>query len=97
MAIKTRKELLDALNERLNGDTSDETLEFIGDITDTLTDFENRANGDGTDWKTKYEENDASWRKRYRDRFFSGEAPIDEPPIDNKPSKKPLKYEDLFK
>lgn len=93
--VKTKDEILNAIKERFGEDTSDETLSFIEDVTDTLTDYENKTN-DSTDWKTKYEENDKSWRERYRDRFFSGEVEEDEPdePDDDAPEKRT--FEELF-
>lgn len=96
--VKTKDEILNAIKERFGEDTSDETLSFIEDVTDTLTDYENKTN-DNTDWKTKYEENDKTWRERYRDRFFSGETEdIDEPNniefADDTPNKRT--FEELF-
>lgn len=94
--VKTKDEILNAIKERFGEDTSDETLSFIEDVTDTLTDYENKTN-DNTDWKTKYEENDKTWRERYRDRFFSGETDeVDEPDDidDDTPGKRT--FEELF-
>lgn len=68
--VKTKDEILKAIKERVGEDTSDETIAFLEDVTDTLNDYENKTNAD-TDWKTKYEENDKEWRKRYTDRFFN--------------------------
>lgn len=71
MAIKSKEELLNAINERFSEDNSDEALSFIEDVTDTITELETRAT-DSTDWKQKYEENDKEWREKYRSRFFEG-------------------------
>lgn len=71
MAIKSKDELLQAINERFGEDNSDETLSFIEDVTDTITELETRAT-DSTNWKQKYEENDKEWRNKYRSRFFEG-------------------------
>lgn len=71
MAVVSKEELLNAIQTKYEGDTSDETLAFIEDVTDTLTDFETRL-ADSTDWKAKYEENDAEWRNKYKERFFNG-------------------------
>lgn len=95
MAIKTREEILASLRDRIGDDTSDETLAFVADITDTLTDMETRASGQ-TDWKKKYEDNDAEWRQKYRDRFFS--APDERGGVDPRPIETRTKtFEELFK
>lgn len=96
MAIKTKEELLNAIQTRFGDDASDEAIAFIEDIDDTISDYESKIS-DTTDWKSKYETNDAEWRKKYRDRFFSTEADDgdDDDDIDMFPQQK-LKYEDLF-
>lgn len=71
--IKTKEEILKAIKDRIGDDTSDETIAFLEDITDTLNDYDNKTK-DNTDWKTKYEENDKEWRNKYRDRFFNGDV-----------------------
>ena len=71
MAIKSKDELLQAINEKFGEDNSDEALSFIEDVTDTITELEKRAT-DSTNWKQKYEENDKEWRDKYRSRFFDG-------------------------
>lgn len=72
MAVLSRDEYFNRIQDIVGTDTSDATLSFIEDMTDTYTDLENRANGDGEDWKQKYEELDASWRERYKHSFFNG-------------------------
>lgn len=97
MAVKTKEELLDILKTKVGDDTSDETIAFIEDITDTLTDYERKiANSENEDWKTKYEENDKMWREKYRERFFSKN--VDEEVEDEveDDGTKQLSYEDLF-
>jgi hypothetical protein len=83
MAVKTREEILAEVKARVGGQTDDETITFIEDITDTLSDLETKAQGDGTDWKAKYEENDTEWRRKYTERFYSSS------PDDNTPPPKP--------
>ena len=97
MAVRTKEELLDVLKTKVGDDTSDETIAFIEDITDTLTDYEGKkANSENEDWKTKFEENDKMWREKYRERFFSKN--IDEEVEDEveDDGTKQLSYEDLF-
>jgi len=95
MAVKTREEIMNSINERFGEQTDDETIAFIEDVSDTLTDLTEKAQGDGTDWKKKYEDNDKEWRQKYKDRFFS-KVDDNEPDVDPEP-KKPTRFEDLFK
>ena len=74
MAILKKDDLFAKLSERTAGDTSDETLTFIEDVTDTFNDLETRAdNTDADKYKKLYEESEKTWRERYRARFFTGE------------------------
>lgn len=100
MAIRSKDEILEQIQVRFGEDTSDETISFLEDVTDTFTDLETRASGDGVDWKAKYEENDNEWRQKYRDRFFSpevndneGDAVVDTNLDDSEP---PKTFDDLF-
>ena len=98
--VRTKEEILEAIKGRIGDDSSDETIAFLEDITDTLNDYDNKTKTD-TDWKTKYEENDKEWRKRYTDRFFnneedSGSKGSDETDEIEEPEE-PTTFEDLFK
>ena len=64
MAVKTSEEIMNYIKEKTKDDTSDETLQFVEDISDTLNDFETRTK-DQVDWKQKYEDNDKQWREKY--------------------------------
>lgn len=98
MARLEREEFFNRIKERIGDDTSDETLKFMEDITDTYNELEGRATGDGEDWKSKYDSLDAEWRKRYRDRFFNtGEGAKDDQEEDVKRNgEKTHTYEELF-
>ena len=96
MAVKTKEEILTALQTRVGEQNDDDTIAFIEDITDTLSDLETKAQGDGTDWKSKYEENDAEWRKRYTERFYSSDPDDDQPDDPEDESAKPKTFADLF-
>lgn len=72
MAILSRDEYFASLHERLGSDSSEESIKFLEDMTDTYNDMENRVNGDGIDWEQRFNENDAMWRARYQHRFFNG-------------------------
>lgn len=96
MAIKTKDELMNEIKEKFKDDTSDETLAFLGDITDTVNDYDAKVK-DSTDWKKKYEDNDKKWRDKYKERFFSGEPDDSTEPPKTEPEQKPIRnYSDLF-
>ena len=96
MAVRTKDELLEIIKGRIGDDTSDETISFIEDITDTLSDYEGKATkSDEEDWKTKYEENDKMWREKYRERFFSKEVEKEDEDF-SEDEVKSLSYDDLF-
>lgn len=93
--IKSKTEILESIKQAFQDDTSDSTLSFIEDVTDTINDLESKVN-DSTDWKKMYEDNDKEWREKYKERFFS--SPVN--PSDSVPSSDvddaPMSYEDLF-
>ena len=99
MAILSRDEYFTRLNERLGEDSSDESISFLEDMTDTYNDLANKAAGDGVDWEQKYKDLDETWKKRYRNRFFSGTGG-DYIPADGKDEETynadEVKVEDLF-
>ena len=96
MAVRTKDELLEIIKGRIGDDTSDETISFLEDITDTLSDYEEKAtNSDTEDWKTKYEENDKMWREKYRERFFSKEVEKEDEDF-SEDEVKSLSYDNLF-
>lgn len=96
MAVRTKDELLEIIKGRIGDDSSDETISFLEDITDTLSDYEEKAtNSNNEDWKTKYEENDKMWREKYRERFFSKEVEKEDEDF-SEDEVKSLSYDDLF-
>jgi hypothetical protein len=74
MAVLDKEKFFSTLHERIGTDTSEESLNFLEDMTDTYNDLEKRANGDGEDWEKKYHELDRSWREKYRHRFFTSDG-----------------------
>ena len=93
--IRTSSELINLVKERIVEDTSDESLSFLEDVSDTLGDYDNRLS-DTTDWKTMYEENDSMWRQKYRDRFMSGSSQEDEKEDEPEEKPAPKTFADLF-
>lgn len=92
MSVLGREQFLEKISAMVGDDTSDTSISFIEDMTET---YDSLANSDNEDWKKKYEENDASWRQRYRERFFSG-SNGDEDDEPNEPHKEPTTFEELF-
>ena len=93
MAVKTKQEIMTALQSRVS--TSDEDLAFIADVTDTLDSMEKNSD---EEWKTKYEENDKMWRQKYHDRFFNSDNSGNDPdPAPDESADKQLTFESLFK
>lgn len=94
MAVKTKDEILSAINDI---EMEDETkISMLEDITDTI---DSLSNIQSEDWKAKYEENDAMWKEKYRNRFFSGNNEKEEDFIieeDDTTPPKPMSFEDLF-
>lgn len=93
MAIRTREEIMSQLQSMIGeDDTSDETLAFIQDVSDTLGN-DNSAQRI-TELESQLEEQDKTWRKKYRDAFFSVKP--DDSDEDDQEEKKPRRFEDLF-
>ena len=94
MAILTREQLMESINNMVGEDTSDEALAFIENVNDTI---ESMTTDKNTDWKAKYEENDAAWRQKYKDRFFNSSSEDKDDDFEEEEKKKPMTYEALFK
>lgn len=93
MAIRTRDEIMSQLQTLIGEDTSDETLAFVQDVSDTLGN-DNSASRI-TELETQLEEQDKEWRKKYRDAFFTGK-PDDSIKDEDDEEKIPKRFEDLF-
>ena len=91
MAVRTREEIMEKLKTFIGDDTSDETLSFIEDVSDTLGD--NNAQTI-EQLRRENQELETTWRKKYRDAFFNGKS--DEPEDDFEEQKKPKSFNDLF-
>lgn len=89
MAVRTRDELITAVNAIIGETPDDKGLSLLEDISDTFASYD-----DTEDWKTKYEENDAEWRKRYKERFEGKKVVVEE--IEDGIPKEKTKFEELF-
>lgn len=79
MAVLDKDKFFSVLHEKIGTDTSEESLTFLEDMTDTYNELEKRAKGDGEDWEKKYHELDKAWRDKYRHRFFTSDGGNYEP------------------
>lgn len=95
MAKYSRDDYLKAIQSLVGDRSDDDTLEIIGNLTDTYDGLHDNSN---ENWKQKYEDNDKEWRKKYKERFFGGGTgnDDDEPP-QAEPPKKHYSFADLFK
>lgn len=71
MSVLDRETFFSRINAVIGTDSSDESISFVEDMTDTYNHLEKVAQGDGTNWEERYNELDKSWREKYRRRFFS--------------------------
>lgn len=100
MAIKTKEELLKAINEILGDNADDSVLSILEDIEDTFKEIETATD---ENWKQKYEDNDKQWREKYKNRFFESKNNDAKDDKDNKEDKDDkqsnnvISYNDLFK
>lgn len=97
MAVRSKEELLELVNTRIAGDTSDEAISLVEDISDTYDDLSSKV-GSAEDWEKKY----TALTEKYKERFYKGddskgiEEDIDEVEED-KTVEAPKTYDDLFK
>lgn len=97
MAVRTREEILSQITTKFGGDTSDDVIALMEDVTDTLTDLEAKVTGDGKDWKAEAERIDKEWREKYISRFQGGSANQDDIDEPNTVEEKNYSFENLFK
>lgn len=93
MAVRTRDEIMSQLKTIVGDDTSDDTLAFIQDVSDTIG-TDNSAQRI-TELETQLTKQDEEWRKKYRDAFFTGK-PDESIEEDEPENSKPKSFMDLF-
>lgn len=91
MSVRTKTELIEAVNSIIGESTDDNTLQLLDDLSDTI---DSMQNNDNENWHQKYIENDNAWRKRYKDRF-SGVTDTED--VEDDEDDTPLTYDKLFK
>ena len=96
MAVLTRDEFFDRVQKIVGTDTSDDSLTFIEDMTDTYNNLDEKANGDGTDWEQRYKDLNESWKEKYKKRFFSGGGSVLAKEVVDEEKEKDVTYDDLF-
>lgn len=90
--ILSEEEFLNALNEVVGDDNSDNSLNFIENMTDT---YNNLKTNSSENWQQRYEENDKNWREKYKQRFLSGEEVKDNEENNNE-EKEITTFSELF-
>ena len=66
---------MNKLKERVGDDTSDESIKFLEDMTDTYNELEKKINPNkktDEEWTAELEAKDKEWRDKYKARFFEG-------------------------
>lgn len=100
MAELNREDFMSAVNNLLGDRTDEETLNLVGDITDTFNGMESRAtqNEDMVP-RSELDRANKEWADKYKQRFFG--PPIVEKDKDKDQEKedkpKKLTYDNLFK
>ena len=96
--VLNKDEFLASLKDKIGEDTSDESLKFLEDMTDTYDSLSKKAGGE--DWEAKYNELDKSWRDKYKARFFESSADSHDADLetlyDGEGDNSPKKFTDLF-
>lgn len=70
MAVKSKKEIIDALSTILGENSSDEALSLLEDVSDTLDKSGADLQAELEKEKTKYNNLDKEWREKYKARFL---------------------------
>lgn len=97
MAVLSRDEFFERVQSIVGTDTSDNSITFIEDMTDTYNNLEDRANVDGNDWERRYHELDNSWKEKYKRRFFTGDTSRIKNEVENEVVEtRDIDYDDLF-
>ena len=96
-------EAMAQLKKLVGEDTSEDTISFIENISDTLTSLESKVNNNSDMVpKSELDRVNEEWARKYRDRFFEGTTPPPEPQPNenennNENNNEPLTFENLFK
>lgn len=94
-------EAMAQLKKLVGEDTSEDTISFIENISDTLTSLESKVNNNSDMVpKSELDRINEEWARKYRDRFFEGTTPPPEPQPNknnNENDNEPLTFENLFK
>lgn len=95
--ILTKEEFLQKLQDFVGDDTSDETMGFLEDMTDTYNDLADKAAGtDDSEWEEKYKALDKEWREKYKARFFASEETTEEETEAEEEETEAEDFDDLF-
>lgn len=97
MPVLDRESFFNRVHIVIGNDTSDESISFLEDMTDTYNDLEKKTKNNGEDWEKKYKELDESWKAKYRHRFLNSDGGEYYPERkEEKEEVKEVTIEDLF-
>lgn len=107
MAIKSREDLMSALQQIIGDRTDDEAIQFVADVSDTINDYETRVDINldeelkkkDDEIAQKVKEKDEEWRIKYRNTFFNGGKLENnkEDEDEDEDDVEPTSFEELFK
>lgn len=71
MAVRKLEEIMEKVRGYVGEDTSDDTMSFLEDLTDTINSTSDvDIDGMRAEYEQKITDTENTWRQRYRDRFF---------------------------
>lgn len=102
MSTLNREDFMNAVNTLLGDRTDEDTLNLVGDITDTYNSLEETSkNNEDMIPRSELDRTNKEWAEKYKQRFFSTpvvEKETDEDKdIEKGKGNKKLTYENLFK
>lgn len=72
MSVLSREEFFERLSSHIGDSTSDDSIAFMEDMTDTYNSLSEQSENDANYWKDRCEKIDEAWKTKYKHRFFSG-------------------------
>lgn len=103
MAFLERDAYLNAIKEIVGNDTSDKSIKFLEDMTETYDVMDKKTSEDAEYWKKKCEEDNEFWRKTYSSRFFTSPGAVSPDVVrgqgagEEEDNSESILIEDLFK
>lgn len=97
MAVLGRDDFFKSLSGIIGDDTSEKSVTFIEDMTDTYNDFEKRIKtSNSAEFEKRFNDMNEAWRKRYMSRFLSGGESFENSQAKISDDSKDITINDLF-